>query len=120
MGVETPSNRDELQIAVTEIRESKQNLDNSSKAPVRLTMFYELLGEAMDDAAECLKQSSTDGGRKLARDVNNLVDIFREKPEPSQAAIVHQSRSPEEQELTEMREDFESIIKRLEMICNNE
>jgi hypothetical protein len=119
-GVETPSNRDELQIAVAEIRESKQNLDNSSKAPIRLTMFYELLGEAMDDAAECLKQSSTDGGRKLARDVNNLVDIFREKPEPSQAAIVHQSRSPEEQELTEMREDFESIIKRLEMICNNE
>jgi hypothetical protein len=105
---------------VTEVWESKQNLDNSSKAPIRLTTFYESLGEAMDDVAECLKESSTNGGRKLARDSENWVEIFREKPEPSQAAIVHQSRSPEEQELTELREDFESIIKRLEMIRKNE
>lgn len=119
-GVETPDNVDDLDAAISDIREYRRELDDSTKAPIRLTNFYESLEESMELAADRLKESSTDGGRKLARDIEDWVDVFRDKPEVSQAAIVQRSRNSEEQELTELQEDFESIIERLERISNDE
>lgn len=119
-GVETPDNVDDLDAAISDIREYRRELDNSIKAPIRLTSSYESLEESMELAEDRLKESSTDGGRKLARDIEDWVDVFEDKPEVSQAAIVHRSRNPEEQELTELQKDFESIIERLERVSNDE
>jgi hypothetical protein len=119
-GVETPGNVDDLNAAVSEISKCRQELDESAKAPIRLTSFYVSLEESMELARKCLKESSTNGGRELAQDIEDWTSVFRKKPEVSQAAIVQRSRYSEEQELTELQEDFESIIERLDRISNDE
>jgi uncharacterized membrane-anchored protein YhcB (DUF1043 family) len=119
-GVETPGNRDELQAAISEIQEHQRELESSMKAPIQLTKFYESLERSMMKLAKCLRGSSTHGGRKLAQDIEEWTEVFKEKPEVSQAAVIHQSRNPEEQELTELQEDFESITERLEKISKDE
>jgi len=119
-GVDTPGNRDELQAAVSEVRQSRCEIDDSTKAPIHLTKLYDSLENGLEDISACLSQSSTDGGRRLARDIDEWVEVFSEKPEVSQAAIVHRSRSPDEEELTELREEFESITARLDKISTDE
>ena len=92
----------------------------SNKAPIELTDFFESLGGSVDRAADILRESSTDGGKKLARDIEDWLDTYRDKPEISQAAIVDQSRSPEQQDLRNLESEFESIIERLERISHHE
>ena len=119
-GVDTPDNREELQVAVSDVRHSRSELECSTKAPIHLTKLYDSLGKSMRDVSNCLRQSSTEGGRELARDIEDWSEVFNEKPEVSQAVIVHRSRSPDEEELTELRKDFESIIARLDKISKDE
>lgn len=118
--VETPGNTGEFEHTISKIDRTLEELNESDKAPIRLTDFYEALGRSMEEAVNCLRESSTEGGRKLAQDIEAWVEVFRGKPEVSQAMIVQGSRSPDEQELTELREEFESIIERLGRISNNE
>ncbi len=119
-GVDTPGNRDELQAAVSKVRQSRREMDDSTKAPIHLTKLYDSLENGMKDVSTCLSQSATDGGRRLARDIDEWVEVFSEKPEVSQAVIVHRSRSPDEEELTELRREFESITARLDKISTDE
>ncbi|MDS0258714.1 hypothetical protein NDI56_04725 [Haloarcula sp. S1CR25-12] len=119
-GIDTPKNTEELQAAVSEVRQSQSALDSSIKAPIHLTKLYGSLGKSMEDVSNCLRQSSTDGGRELAQDIEEWVEVFSEKPEISQAVIVHRSRSPDGEELTELRNDFQSIIARLNKITKDE
>lgn len=119
-GVDTPENTEELQAAISEIRQSRRKLNSSTKAPIHLTKLYDSFGKSMRDVSNCLRQSSTEDGRELARDIEEWVEVFSEKPEVSQAVIVHRSRSPDEEELTELRKDFESIIARLDKISKDE
>lgn len=118
-GFEHPNNRYELEEAINSIQNQQSELEKSEKAPIELSDSYEALGDLLDRIEEFLRESNTDGGKRLARDIDNWLEEYQDKPEVSQAAIVDRTRRTDEQDLSNLESEFDSILKRLERISNH-
>ncbi|WP_139305367.1 hypothetical protein [Natronorubrum sediminis] len=118
--IDTPRNRVDLENEIRSIQSLRSNIEDSSKAPIKQTGNFESLVDSIEECADILDESFTEEGRQLSRNMKDWTEAFRTYPEIPQAEIIDRSRSPQQQELRRLANDFESIISRLQRISNNE
>ncbi|UHQ98148.1 hypothetical protein HYG81_21475 (plasmid) [Natrinema zhouii] len=118
--VNTPRNRVDLESKIQSIQSLRSDIEDDDKAPIKLTKNFESLADSVEKCADLLDESFTEGGHQLSRDMKVWTEAFRTYPEIPQASIVDRSRSPQQQELRKMANEFESIIRRLQRISNDE
>lgn len=95
-----------------------QFLETSDLPPIKLTESYQSFENSIHQTAEILEESTTRDGVKLSRDMNQWVEEFSSKPEPAKGQIVGCSATPQEEELNDLRQQFNSIINRVRKVAN--
>jgi hypothetical protein len=109
---EPPGNRQELDDLISQLSENRSSAETSSNH----AGFLDSIEENLKEIAERLNEANTPGGKKLARDVEELSKQYRLNPTDVQIILVDSSRSPADKELTDLKTQFESVIKRLNRI----
>lgn len=117
--IETPGGNYQFKEASKKMLKDYRLLEESELPPVKLTGRYRALEDSVRETVEILEGSTTRDGMKLARDMNQWLDEFSSKPEPAKARIVGNSEPPQEEELKDRRQEFKSVIKRVQRIGNN-
>ena len=109
---EPPANRPELEDLISQLSENRSSAETSSN----YVGFLDSIEENLKEITERLNEATTPGGKKLARDVEALLKQYRSNPTDVQIILVDSSRSPVDKELTELKTQFELVVKRLNRI----
>lgn len=117
--IETPANNYQFNEASEKILEDYRFLEESELPPVKLTKRYQALEDSVRETVDILEESTTRDGVELARDMEQWVDEFSSKPETAKDRIVANSEPPHQEELKDRRQEFKSVIKRVQRIANH-
>lgn len=109
---EPPDNRPELEDLISQLLENRSSAETSSN----YAGFLDSIEENLKEITERLDETTTPGGKRLARDVKELLKQYRSNPTDVQIILVDSSRSPADKELTDLKTQFESEIERLNRI----
>lgn len=116
--IKTPRNHYQFGVAAEEMLDDYRFIQESEQPPIKLTAKYQALEESTRLVAELLKESTTLGGMKLSSEMRQWVEEFSSKPESAKDRIVGDSGTPQQEELNVLRNEFNSIIKRVRRIAN--
>ena len=116
--IEAPDDHYQFESASEKVFEIKEFLEETELPPIDLTGRYRALENSMQETADVLEKAKTKDGAKLAQDIENWLEEFRDCPEPSKDLIAGSSDSPEQQELKDRRQELKSVIERIKRIAN--
>jgi hypothetical protein len=117
--IETPDDYYRLENASEEVVKAKRFLEGTDLPPIDLTGRYRALEDSMQEMADVLNKAETRDGSRLAQDVEDWLDEFRDRPEASKYLIAGSTEPPEQQELKDRRQELGSVIKRINRISNH-
>lgn len=109
---EPPGNRPELKDLISQLSKNRSSAESSSN----YAGFLNSVEGNLKEITELLNEATTPGGKKLARDVEELLKQYRSNPTDVQIIVIDSSRSPADKELSDLKTQFESVTERLNRI----